>query len=402
MLPVPAIALMLTNFFLHGPAPEFYSNPNPVIEVAQLCDDNTGVCQYVDKQFVVAKEETRKQLQHEEAARLKAAQEKAEQERIALQKAEQERVAAERAEQERLAREKAEQERVAKEQAEQERIALENAEQQRLANEKAEQERVAAEKAEQERVAAEKAEQERLAAEKAAEEQRIAAEEQRIAAEKAAEEQRIAAEKAAEEKKAKEAAAAAKPKEAEKKKPAAEKEAASAKEAATPEPKSKEPEEYGGEFKWTKEQKNALDKHNELRTKHGAAFLNLSKGLSVMATKWAKHLASIDKMEHTTLEQRQNTGESLYVEFGRDVNSGEGERATQWWYDEIKDYDYSKPVFDWATGHFTQLVWFGTVDMGLGVAVSETGKTYVVANYFPPGNTAGQFEANVGKALNKK
>ena len=24
--------------------------------------------------------------------------------------------------------------------------------------------------------------------------------------------------------------------------------------------------------------------------------------------------------------------------------------AAEYWYNEIKDYDYAKPVFDWATG----------------------------------------------------
>ena len=39
--------------------------------------------------------------------------------------------------------------------------------------------------------------------------------------------------------------------------------------------------------------------------------------------------------------------------------------------------------------------------MGLGVAISDSGKTYVVANYYPAGNTAGQFETNVGQVVTK-
>ena len=112
---------------------------------------------------------------------------------------------------------------------------------------------------------------------------------------------------------------------ADKEEPVADKKDAPATEK--PAVKKQEPEKYGGEFVWTQEQIHSLEKHNQLRNKHGAPSLKLSKGLSVMATKWAEHLASIDKMEHTTLEQRQHTGESLYVEHGRECNTGEGARG---------------------------------------------------------------------------
>lgn len=52
-----------------------------------------------------------------------------------------------------------------------------------------------------------------------------------------------------------------------------------------------------------------------------------------------------------------------------------------------------------ATGHFTQVVWKNTKNLGVGVAFANNGnKAIVVANYFPPGNYQGQFGAHVFEA----
>ncbi|CAF4223576.1 unnamed protein product, partial [Rotaria sordida] len=47
------------------------------------------------------------------------------------------------------------------------------------------------------------------------------------------------------------------------------------------------------------------------------------------------------------------------------------------------------------TGHFTQVVWRSTKKLGVGVAYADEGRTvYVVAQYSPPGNYQGQYQAN--------
>ena len=54
-----------------------------------------------------------------------------------------------------------------------------------------------------------------------------------------------------------------------------------------------------------------------------------------------------------------------------------------------------------AAGHFTQVVWKGTVSLGIGMATgkSETGLfcSYVVARYRPPGDFIGEYKENVPK-----
>ena len=72
--------------------------------------------------------------------------------------------------------------------------------------------------------------------------------------------------------------------------------------------------------------------------------------------------------------------------------------ATKMWYDEIKQYKFNNPGFSGGTGHFTQVVWKGSRELGMGRA-KGTGKkgdfTYIVARYKPAGNMMGKFEENV-------
>ena len=66
------------------------------------------------------------------------------------------------------------------------------------------------------------------------------------------------------------------------------------------------------------------------------------------------------------------------------------------WYQEASKYDFDHPGFRSGTGHFTQMVWAGTTHMGAAKVV-QGNRSYVVANYSPPGNITnkGQFEQNV-------
>ena len=53
-----------------------------------------------------------------------------------------------------------------------------------------------------------------------------------------------------------------------------------------------------------------------------------------------------------------------------------------------------------AIGHFTQVVWKSTKQLGIGKAVKGN-KVYIVANYRPPGNCAAFFKDNVMPAGSK-
>lgn len=85
--------------------------------------------------------------------------------------------------------------------------------------------------------------------------------------------------------------------------------------------------------------------------------------------------------------------------YGENISSSSGIEETgstsvNRWYDEVQHYKYGHE-FSASTGHFTQVVWKNSVNFGIGVAKSNNGTTYVVANYDPPGNFRGEFTENV-------
>ncbi|MFM6182997.1 MAG: CAP family protein [Dolichospermum sp.] len=150
----------------------------------------------------------------------------------------------------------------------------------------------------------------------------------------------------------------------------------------------------------------SLSKHNSYRATHRSPALTTSSSANNSAQTWAQYLADNGLFQHSTANQRNNAGENLYVFYTTSsidaINLAN--KAVTSWYDEVSKYDYSKPGFSSATGHFTQVVWKSTTQLGCGVArgtktMSGTkfNAFYVVCHYLPAGNVTGQFPANVLK-----
>ncbi|KAI4890044.1 hypothetical protein NFI96_014715, partial [Prochilodus magdalenae] len=135
-----------------------------------------------------------------------------------------------------------------------------------------------------------------------------------------------------------------------------------------------------------------LESHNEYRKKHGAPEVTYSEELCSTAQKWADHLLSIKTLEHSETDD----GENVYYSWSSCAKGLTGAEAVESWYSEIKDYDFSKPGFQSNTGHFTQVVWKATTEIGLGFA-TDGNTVFVVGQYRPAGNmtNAGYFEKNV-------
>ncbi|KAK7403055.1 hypothetical protein QQX98_011166 [Neonectria punicea] len=65
------------------------------------------------------------------------------------------------------------------------------------------------------------------------------------------------------------------------------------------------------------------------------------------------------------------------------------------WGDERDEYSFKKAKFSEETGHFTQLVWKDTTDVGCGRRLCGESGWYLVCEYWPRGNVVGAFKDQV-------
>jgi uncharacterized protein YkwD len=129
--------------------------------------------------------------------------------------------------------------------------------------------------------------------------------------------------------------------------------------------------------------------HNAKRRAHCAADLTWSSELARAAQAWADRC----ELAHAPRSVNPNQGENLARGPG---NLGEAAFLFGGWYDEVRQYNFGAPGFQKGTGHFTQIVWRGTREVGCAVA-SCNGRKHWVCRYLPQGNiaNAGYFEKNV-------
>ena len=64
-------------------------------------------------------------------------------------------------------------------------------------------------------------------------------------------------------------------------------------------------------------------------------------------------------------------------------------------------FNFNNPGWGYGTGHFTQIVWKQSVELGIGKATSN-GCTYVVGRYRPAGNMMNNFRRNVARGRFEK
>lgn len=138
-----------------------------------------------------------------------------------------------------------------------------------------------------------------------------------------------------------------------------------------------------------------LQHHNKVREKVGAPALVWNKQLAAYAQQWAQYLANNNncKMKH---RDQPGEGDKAYGEnifWGSSSDYYKPIDASLSWYDEIKFFKYQKlNENNWyKTGHYTQMVWKDTKEVGVGVAVCTNGGLIVVANYYPVGNVMTQY-----------
>ena len=129
-----------------------------------------------------------------------------------------------------------------------------------------------------------------------------------------------------------------------------------------------------------------LDAHNAYRAKHCVPPLTWSVQLASSAQQWANR-CDFNHDDHSP------HGENL---FWGTSGAYSPQAAVAAWYEEIADYNFSRPDFSEQAGHFTQVVWRGSKQLGCGMATCR-GNHFWVCRYSPPGNVTGQFQRNVPK-----
>ncbi|XP_044188103.1 Golgi-associated plant pathogenesis-related protein 1-like [Thunnus albacares] len=131
-----------------------------------------------------------------------------------------------------------------------------------------------------------------------------------------------------------------------------------------------------------------LETHNTYRARHGAQPLTYNSELNAAAQKWADHLLQTNSSEHS------KSGENIFNMSSSEPLKLTGKEAVESWYNEIKDYNWGRPGFSGSTGHFTQVVWKESIELGVGLA-TDGNNVFVVGQYRPPGNMLECFEKNV-------
>jgi len=145
-----------------------------------------------------------------------------------------------------------------------------------------------------------------------------------------------------------------------------------------------------------------LSAHNAKRALHVQTDpLCYSSYLQSQAWQYALTLGEKGGLEHSASKYGENLFSALYhtsIPLPRYY-----EIAVNNWYREVKHYDWSHPHSGSAYGHFTQLVWADSFNVGCSHAfgLNHSGKhrIIVVCYYNPSGNEHGYYKDNVHQLI---
>ena len=129
--------------------------------------------------------------------------------------------------------------------------------------------------------------------------------------------------------------------------------------------------------------RDILAAHNAVRAKVNVKPLVWSDNLARMAQEWANTLLDRNQFSHP---KKASYGQNIYeVRGGRATPA----KVVETWAAEVKDYDYEKNHCTGQCGHYTQVVWSGTRELGCAVARNASREVWV-CDYNPPGNYVGR------------
>ena len=146
-----------------------------------------------------------------------------------------------------------------------------------------------------------------------------------------------------------------------------------------------------------------LEAHNRVRAAHRLPLLTWSPQLATYSQDWANYLAANNrcKMKHRSVAGKDfgQFGENLFWASPQNWSDGRLEaqpvtasEVANAWAEEIVDYSYSRNSCrpGKQCGHYTQMVWRDTKQVGCAMTLCNSMEQLWVCSYNPPGNWIGQ------------
>lgn len=136
-----------------------------------------------------------------------------------------------------------------------------------------------------------------------------------------------------------------------------------------------------------------LYEHNRERALTGAPDLRWSRALQDDARRWADHLARTGRFEHAGYEQRRKAGENLWMGSAglysaQDMIGGFLSEKRDFRSGQFPDVSRTGRWSD--VGHYTQIIWRDTREVGCAVARSRVNDV-LVCRYYPSGNVISEY-----------